>query len=348
MDRNETEICINRICSNCTIVRAEGNDYVVKTPKLFHKTLAGSVYKNSLSSSLRVGILSEDILIEHMIEKELWSKDEDKKLEDMPKLLEEEKLQLYLAYINFKKRDIHEKRIKLLSEDLTNLFMKKMSLLERCAESIAKDIMNKYLVCCNVYDMDGNRCWEPQKTFDQSYSLINKIYSKYRQFQISELDAREMVQKDPWRGLWNAGKTESGVFGVPSCELSVEQKTLISWARVYDSVHESPECPPEEVLKDDDMLDGWFIHQSRKRENEKKNRGNKSDSNVRGDEVYVFADTPQDAARVYGMNDSSSRAILRQRQKQMENSPEGVRAQDTLDAKMEMRQMSNQQFKSKF
>tara|TARA_Y100001937_G_C7099698_1_gene321879 strand:+ start:220 stop:1269 length:1050 start_codon:yes stop_codon:yes gene_type:complete len=347
MERNEREICINRICSNCMIVRAEGNDYVLKNPETFHKMLAGNIYKNSFEAAIRIGILNEKDFMEQMIEKELWSKEEDEKLEVIPKLLEEAKLQLYLAYVGFKKRDIHEKKIKKLNEEITHIFMKKMSLLERCAETSAKNMMDKYLVCCNIYNMNGDRCWEPNETFDQSFSLINEIYNRYTRQQINEIQARELIQKDPWRTLWNAGKTETGIFGVSSCELSNEQKSLISWARVYDSVHESPEAPPEEVIGNNDMLDGWFIFQSRKREKDKKNRGNKQDSNVRGDEVFVFADTSQDAARIYEMNDSTSRKIVRQRQKQMENSPEGLKAQDTFDAKMEMRQMSNEQVKNR-
>ena len=348
MNRNEREICINRICSNCTIVTAEGKDYVLKNPEVFHKTLAGKVYENTLKASLRIGILNEKNLMEQMVEKEVWSKDEEERLEGIPKLLEEAKLQLYLAYVGFKKRDIHQKKIKLLNKDIASLFMKKNSLTERCAESIAKASMEKYLVCCNVHNIDGSRCWEPNETFEQSFSLINEIYNQYIRSQITELQAREIIQNDPWRSLWNAGKTESGIFGIPSSKLSIEQKSLISWSRVYDSVHESPECPPEEVLKDNDMLDGWFISQSRKREKDKKNRGSQKDSNVKGDEVYVFADTPQDAARIFDMNDSSGRAILKQRQKQIEKAEKGLKAQDAFDAKMEMRNMSNEQFKSKF
>ena len=166
--------------------------------------------------------------------------------------------------------------------------------------------------------------------------------------QITEVDARYLTRKDPWRGLWAASKTENGVFGKCSSDLTAEQGMLISWSRIYDSVQENPECPPDEVLKNNDMLDGWFIHQHRKREKDKKNRGSDSGSNVKGDEVYMFADTRKDAQRIYDMNDGAARGIIKTRQKQLERNPQGVEAQNTMDAKMEMRQMSNEQFKQKF
>jgi hypothetical protein len=41
---------------------------------------------------------------------------------------------------------------------------------------------------------------------------------------------------------------------------------------MYDNVYESMECPPDEVIKDDDMLDGWFIQQHKDREKKLKEK----------------------------------------------------------------------------
>lgn len=348
MNRVERTICIDRISSGCMIVNVEKKDYVLRKPEPFHRVLAGALYTQSCENALEEGILSEEKMTEKMIEMDTWSKLENERLKNVPDLLEEAKLQLYLAYKNFRKRDIHEKRIASLNKEFMKLFIKKESLLERCAERFAKARMDKFLICCNVHDVEGNKCWSHEECFEQSYSLINAICQKYSKIHISETEARSLVQQEPWRSLWGAGKSEGGVFGNSSSNLTDEQKTLVTWSRIYDSVRESSESPTEEVLKNNDMLDGWFVYQSKQQEKEKKNRGQDKTSDVRGDEVYMFADTPQDAARVYEMNDDSSRAILRQRQKQLEKSPDGLRAQDTFDAKMDMRQMSNEKFKSKF
>ena len=41
---------------------------------------------------------------------------------------------------------------------------------------------------------------------------------------------------------------------------------------MYDNIQESMDCPTEDVINDDDMLDGWFIVQNRKREKDKKEK----------------------------------------------------------------------------
>ena len=46
--------------------------------------------------------------------------------------------------------------------------------------------------------------------------------------------------------------------------MTINQKTCYM-VKVYDNVHESMDAPTDRVIEDDDMLDGWFKVQSRKR-----------------------------------------------------------------------------------
>ena len=43
---------------------------------------------------------------------------------------------------------------------------------------------------------------------------------------------------------------------------------MVSFSRMYDGAYGSPECPPDKVIEDDDMFDGWLIDQRRTREKE--------------------------------------------------------------------------------
>ena len=38
---------------------------------------------------------------------------------------------------------------------------------------------------------------------------------------------------------------------------------------MYDNIYENPEAPAEEVIADDDLLDGWLITTKRKRDKER-------------------------------------------------------------------------------
>ena len=45
----------------------------------------------------------------------------------------------------------------------------------------------------------------------------------------------------------------------------IDQKNILILSRMYDNVQESLDCPADDIMQDDDMLDGWFIHQKNKK-----------------------------------------------------------------------------------
>ena len=71
------------------------------------------------------------------------------------------------------------------------------------------------------------------------------------------------------------------------------------------------------------MLDGWLIYQSRRREKDRANTLGKKDSNVKGDEVFLFADNEQDAKRIYELNDSQGKANIKSLEKQIDRREQG-------------------------
>jgi hypothetical protein len=181
--------------------------------------------------------------------------------------------------------------------------------------------------------------------YDKAESvLIQNLFNSYSSQIIDEDKIRELSRKDPWTNIWNCAKSEIGVFGIPASSLSDEQRMIISWSRIYDSIHESPDCPADEVMQDDDLLDGWLIFQHKKREKEKKEQYANNKAAQKGDEVYLFADNQQDAEKIYAMNTGDSKAIIKNRQKQIDKSKKGVSVEHTLDAQLELRRQAMDSF----
>lgn len=60
--------------------------------------------------------------------------------------------------------------------------------------------------------------------------------------------------------------------------MTINQRNLLTWSKIYDNVQESLECPSEKVIEDDDMLDGWFLVQKLERERERVERERESSS----------------------------------------------------------------------
>ena len=95
------------------------------------------------------------------------------------------------------------------------------------------------------------------------------MLADYKSQAIEEAQYRELARNNPWRSYWSSEKTARGVFGVCAAETTTEQRTIMMFSSMYDSVYESGEAPEDNVIEDDDMLDGWFLIQKQKREQEK-------------------------------------------------------------------------------
>lgn len=153
------------------------------------------------------------------------------------------------------------------------------------------------------------------KGIEVTGEIVQSIIEEINSSRPTEKEIREIARTDPWRSIWSncGGKNP---FGRPSSCWSDEQLTLCSWSKLYDNIHKSPDCPPDEVIDDDDMLDGWLILQSRKRKedaNKKDAETGLNDKSRNASEVFIMAQTKEDAQKIESLNDPMTRAIKRQR-----------------------------------
>tara|TARA_Y100000385_G_C12898582_1_gene553184 strand:+ start:82 stop:555 length:474 start_codon:yes stop_codon:yes gene_type:complete len=122
--------------------------------------------------------------------------------------------------------------------------------------------------------------------------------------------------------MWNTGKKISGVFEKPSSELSKDQVALCSYSSMYDNVYESSEAPSDKVIEDDDCLDGWFIHQRREYEKQKKQRETdeliKNPKIANSQEIFLMAKDQEEANKIFDVNHPAVRSTIRNRQQKIQ------------------------------
>ena len=94
--------------------------------------------------------------------------------------------------------------------------------------------------------------------------------------------------------------------------------SLIGWSKLYDSVNEAHESPRNEVIKDDDALDGWLAKQRKEREKQQgqQNLGEKHSS---ADEVFVMARSKEEIEEISSLNDPHSKGVKRERMARLKN-----------------------------
>lgn len=321
----------------------------VKEPSISDNLQALRIYQKRFDQAFYSGVYKEVDIIKKLISVNLWSDKEQEHLDSIPDKIEEAKVQLYLAYKSFRSRKVARKNLLRLYKEFSELYKKRDILSEQTCEGFASLCKTRFLICLNTFNENGERVFPDYHEEDNN--AVSEVVLNYLMTVIPDTTVRYISRKDLWRSFWGPGKLQGGVFGKPSIELSQDQRSLISWSKIYDSINESPDCPSTLVLEDDDMLDGWLIYQGRKREKEKSNKlDSEKGANVKGDEVYLFADNEDDAKRIHDLNDVQGKSTIKNLHKQLDSRSKqgkGLKTEDTLEAQLEMRQMANEQFKQK-
>ena len=348
MKKSDMEAAIAKIVSGVIYLEIKGETYVVHEASVLDKYIAKRIYDEKFKEATVNGVLDEESLIESLIDVEMWSDEEEKELESLPDIVEHCKVDLYRSYASYRSRKTIRDNLDKYKKRFSELFRKKNVFREESAEGYADSCSRKYALCSSVTDIQGNKVLQNHDYFGKDSDFCDEIIKEFFSSYISDIDMRKICRDQSWMSLWSAGKSERGVFGKPSSMLTSMQKSIIAWSKIYDSVQEHPESPPDEVVDDDDMLDGWLILQARKRKEKKGKSAGDAISKAKGDEVYIMADNEDDAKRVYDLNDSAGKAMIRTRESEIKRAEKGQQnlpIEKTTQAQLEMRQIASSQFK---
>lgn len=82
---------------------------------------------------------------------------------------------------------------------------------------------------------------------------------------------------------------------------------------MYDSVHQSMDCPSDEIIKDDIAIDGWFLEQNKKREQEqlKEKAESKLSKTKGGGDLFLMAHNKEEVDNIISMNTPQGKQTLK-------------------------------------
>ena len=294
----DRKFLVSKIISGIVFLEYKNESFIINEPTVKDKYIAETMYMKHLYDALENGILPEEEVIEELIGYGMWSEDEEKLLDVIPSQIEDIKVDLYKSYTNFRSSEIIRKALSKKKEELSELVAKKNVYRKETAEGTADGMKLRYLITSNITKDSGEIAWPANKALEQDAGLSDAIMMTYLSKKITEEGIRELSRTEPWRSIWSAGKAENALFGKAAINITDEQQKITAWSRVYDNIYESPECPPDEVVEDDDMLDGWLILQNKNRKQNRNRSSTEKATNVRGSEVFFVADTKKDAKRI--------------------------------------------------
>ena len=301
------------------MLRIGETDYVIYDPTVKERYIA-QFYYEKLYDKLSSDMMTRDQAEALLIERSIWSEEKNKKIEYLKDLIKKLREQLPLVQFQSNRRDDILRHIENSKKDLSELATIKNSLLVNTVEYQAMLARYKMFVFLLSRNISGDRVWDDWNIFEKNddkliHYLVNQCFLKE---QIDDSKLRELARTEPWRSIWCLSNKTGELWSVPNVAITDLQKALSSWSMIYDMAYESMDTPTDDVINNDELFDNWLEQQAEKRKNERiKNSGNAGITNnqkiANSKEIGVIAETPEDAKKIFNLNDNSGKQLLANR-----------------------------------
>lgn len=344
MKNHEREYFISRLRSGTYYIRQDDLILTIVSPTIDDEYVINRTYMESYDRGLEAELMTEDEMLDWMRSRQLWTEDDDAMIKTLEGNLERLKVEIFNARYQSNKRELTRKYIRATEKGLREQLEKKNSNQNNTCEGIAN--LEKSLAFIKQCTFVGDeRC-------DFEAIDINSVLYDFNNMILNEADIRDLARNEPWRSLWLMKESYNiKLFANQDRELSIDQKNIMVWSRMYDNIQESMDCPTDDVINDDDLLDGWFVVQRKKQEKERaeselENRMS-NDKISSSQEVFMMAQTNEDAEDINSVNTYHSQMVKKERMAVLNAKGEAVDL-DFRDQRLKMAQKSNEQFKGNF
>lgn len=306
MRPHEREALCARVSSGLWPLRVTGRRLFSGPLPRAAAALAEEAYEEALQEALAEGLPDEAEHLAALIESRAWSEAEERALAAVPKEIEDLKVELHEAWFSAGRRKNAREALASARRTLSLLLSRRHRDDHLSAHGAARAARHSFRVAFSLLDASLRPVYSSEEDYHADCSgLASEASALLDVSRPSEADLRELARTEPWRSTW-ACREAGPLFSGPPTE---SQAALVSFTRLYEQVWAHPNCPPDEAVDDDDSLDGWLIKQKRTRGGD----STAQDLHPGKPEVYIMADTPEDAARVMALNGPNARAELKQR-----------------------------------
>ena len=268
------------------------------------------VYQEAYDKALISEAFTDDELELFLLSNFIWSKEDEARLETLKKNIDDLKLYSYKNFYKKKELGSIKRMIRETEDRLNALQNKKVQYNHLSCSGIATNAQWLWLIERSTFFSTG-------QLYNWDEVSISDIFRYYESNTISLADIRKVARLGQWRQTWAIGKKVGNLFSRPAVEFTRDQTTLCALSLMYDNVYESPDSPAEDIIQDDDALDGWFIDQKNKNDEMKKESSAKTITNnekiANSKQIYVVAQSPEEANHVYNMNTKEADDIRKQR-----------------------------------
>lgn len=339
----EVELALYRIFAKKLIFFYKNDRYELLSPNSNVKYDAQLLYDNIINDEKFNDWIREEYIEQLLINLGLWTSDTHKIIKSIEKNMDDTKVALFQNSSIPTKCKAIRKNLNNIKQQYNKVLSHKYDMMTNTLEGYAGGIKHEYIICNTLYK--NNRLVFDNKNTNNQYSYVffNELLTEINKYNISIDKYKYLAQHHIWRSYWNCNKTN--IFSDSVVNWTEEQRSLINVSIMYDNVYNHPECPSDEVISDDDMLDGWMIFQKRKNEKIKKTEQidqlNPKLKNAQ--EVFMMSSSREEAQEIFDLNTDQGLAKIKSKLDHIDKSTEAVSEINLPDVqqdlKMKLRQM---------
>lgn len=317
MNNDRIDYLLNRIITGIFIFYYRDQEYILRSPNALIKYKACLLYDKIINDEKYSSWIRESEMTRIMVQLGLWAQDSDKTMTKLDNNIEECKLKLYE---NLKRPDVFKltkKTLQSYRNQLNYLSQIKNNFRNNTLEGFAESAKSEYIICNTLYANNKKifKVSDINAKNTHNYNLFNTLIQEVYKDTISISDIRELSRTPQWKTYWCANKDR--VFKGNVTSWTDDQRTLVNYSKMYDNVYEHPDCPEDSVINDDDVLDGWFIFQKKKREREQKqsqfNSTSKKNKLDNAQEIFLMPNENQTIEDIMDLNDPIAKARFKQK-----------------------------------
>ena len=344
MDSKTLHLYLSRILSGFYIFIYNDTRYKLVYPDISLKYNAEIYSDLEYENNKYNEWIQDEEIVSYLVDFGQWSWNGDDILKKMEKEIEDYKIEIYNNFLNPSKVRSLKQTIENIRNKYNKYYSIRHSLDHLTSKGYCQILKNQFILINSLYYENDQRVFNSLENTD--YNILNALCNIINDNTIDINIFRKIARNEIWRNYWSANK--ENLFDKATINWTDEQKTLVVLSKMYDSGYEHPDCPPDEVFEDDDAFDGWMLIQRKESEkNKKKSRAEKflEGKNLgNAQEVFLMANSKEEAENIYTLNENSSRHIINERNAIILNSNKDVDASQLPDSQRALLMESNKQF----
>src|SRR6185312_12351564 len=187
---------------------------LVKTPTREQRLIASEVYESAYADAEAEGLYSEGEAFTLLLSEGLFTTEDQKYMDDLPKEIERFKVGLYESQFKTKEKGVIRKALAKAKAKLAEVTASRYSLVHLTCAGSANIAKSRYLLGASLYRTNGRAVFTDEQFWSQPSALLDEVLSHYHKARLEEPVYRELARTEPWRSIWSVRKTSHSLFGV--------------------------------------------------------------------------------------------------------------------------------------